>query len=100
MTEGKKIHVSSRLAAHITRDIFFPSCNSGGSAYLQNVSHCRAQLSVFSYRRKYPGQSVVCHVRVGRRGIASFQKKGSTTSSNTDGTLDETYACLARAAFF
>lgn len=58
----------------------------------------RFALGVLSYRRKYPGQSVVCHVRVGRGGIASFQKKESTTSSNTDGTLDETYAC--RAAFF
>lgn len=59
-----------------------------------------AQPGVLSYRRKYSGQSVVCHVRGGRGGIASFRKKESTTSSNTDGTLDETYACLARALPF
>lgn len=76
---------------------FFPILQAAARIVFAETFRARRP---FPYRRKYPGQSVVCHVRVGRGGIASFQKERKYESSNTDGTLDETYACLARALPF
>lgn len=82
------------LDMRATRDIFFP-CRGETRICGRPSRYFPAR----PYRRKYPGQSVVCHVPVGRRGYCIVSENESATSSNTDGTLDET-SCRAGCLFF
>lgn len=83
MVGNKKIYVSRRLT-------FFPS--SRGGAYLRNISRSRTPSRTHSLIDvSIPANLSSVTFTFGRRGYCiPFHVEESTTSSNTDGMLDET----------
>lgn len=94
----RKIRKYIRLSARRQCN-FFPLPRPPGSRTCVCGTFRASVADSSSYRRKYPGQSVVCHVRIRTSGLLHpVSQKESTTSSNTDGTLDQT-TCRAPAFF-